>query len=56
LEKLAYAVVVAERKLRHYFEDHRIRVITNQPLNDLFVNKEASLESSSGALNYQNTP
>jgi hypothetical protein len=23
-------------------DSHRIRVITNQPLNDLFVNKEAS--------------
>jgi hypothetical protein len=42
LEKIAYAVVVATRKLRHYFEGHRIRVITNQPLIDLFVNKEAS--------------
>jgi hypothetical protein len=30
------------RKLRHYFEGHRIRVITNQPLNDLFANKEPS--------------
>jgi hypothetical protein len=42
LEKIAYAVVMAARKLRHYFEGHRIRVITNQPLNDLFANKEAS--------------
>jgi hypothetical protein len=33
---------MAMRKLRHYFEGHRIRVITNQPLNDLFANKEAS--------------
>jgi hypothetical protein len=33
---------MAARKLRHYFEGHRIRVITNQPLNDLFTNKEAS--------------
>jgi hypothetical protein len=33
---------MAVRKLRHYFEGHRIRVITNQPMNDLFVNKEAS--------------
>jgi hypothetical protein len=41
-EKIAYAVVMAARKLRHYFEGHRIRVITNQPLNDLFANKEAS--------------
>jgi hypothetical protein len=42
LEKIAYAVVMVARKLRHYFEGHRIRVITNQPLNDLFTNKEAS--------------
>jgi ribonuclease HI len=42
LKKIAYAVVMATRKLRHYFESHRIRVITNQPLNDLFTNKEAS--------------
>jgi hypothetical protein len=33
---------MAARKLRHYFEGHRIRVITNQPLNDLFTNNEAS--------------
>jgi hypothetical protein len=42
LEKIAYAVVMAARKLRHYFKGHRTRVITNQPLNDLFTNKEAS--------------
>jgi hypothetical protein len=33
---------MAARKLRHYFKGHRIRVITNQPLNDLFTNNEAS--------------
>jgi hypothetical protein len=38
----AYAVVMAAKKLRHYFESHRIRVVTNQLLNDLFANKEAS--------------
>jgi hypothetical protein len=42
LEKIADAVVLAARKLRHYFKGHRTRVITNQPLNDLFTNKEAS--------------
>jgi hypothetical protein len=41
LEKVAYAVVMAARKLRHCFEGHRIRVIMNQPLNELFTNKEA---------------
>jgi hypothetical protein len=32
---------MAAKKLRHYFKGHRIRVITNQPLNDLFANKKA---------------
>jgi hypothetical protein len=44
LEKIAYAVVMAARKLRHYFEGHRIRDDTNQPLNDLFANKQASTQ------------
>jgi hypothetical protein len=42
LEKIAYAVIMAARKLRHYFESDRIRVITIQPLSDLFANREAS--------------
>jgi hypothetical protein len=54
LEKIAYAIVMAARKLRHYFEGHRIRVITNQPLNDL-SDGEHPPESSNGELNYQNT-
>jgi hypothetical protein len=28
LEKIVYVVVMSARKLRHYFEGHRIRVIT----------------------------
>jgi hypothetical protein len=35
---------MAARKLRDYFVGHRIRVITNQPLNDMFANKEASTQ------------
>jgi hypothetical protein len=42
VEKIAYAVIMAARKLRHYFEGHRIRVIANQPSNDLFANRVAS--------------
>jgi ribonuclease HI len=42
LEKIGYAVIMAARKLRHYFEGQRLRIITNQPLNDLFANREAS--------------
>jgi hypothetical protein len=42
LETIAYAVVMATRKLRHYFEAHKVTVLTDQHLNDLFINKEAS--------------
>jgi hypothetical protein len=42
LEKIAYTVLMATRKLRHYFEAHKVTVLTDQPLNDLFINKEAS--------------
>jgi hypothetical protein len=55
LEKIVYAVVMVARKLRHYFEGHRIRVIMNQPLNDLSQIKRHQPELSSGLLNYQNT-
>jgi hypothetical protein len=33
---------MAARKLRHYFEAHKVTVLNDQPLNDLFINKEAS--------------
>jgi hypothetical protein len=42
LKKIAFAVIMAVRKLRLYCEGHRISVITNQPLNDLLANREAS--------------
>jgi ribonuclease HI len=42
LEKIAYTVIMATRKLRHHFEAHKITVLTDQSLNDLFINKEAS--------------
>jgi hypothetical protein len=38
MEKICYVVVMWARKLRHYFEAHRVRVLTNQPLNDIFKN------------------
>ena len=32
IEKLAFALVMASRKLRHYFQAHVINVLTNHPL------------------------
>jgi hypothetical protein len=42
MEKICYAVITSARKLRHYFESHTIRVLTNQPLNDIFGNRDDS--------------
>ena len=42
LEKIAYAVLTASRKLKHYFQAHEISVPTSLPLQDLLRNKEAS--------------
>jgi len=36
LEKIAYIVVMASRKLKHYFQAHRIKVLSAQPLEALF--------------------
>jgi len=43
LEKIAYAVIISSRKLRHYFEAHKILMVTDQPLHDLCNNREASV-------------
>jgi hypothetical protein len=42
LEKIPYAVVMASRKLGHYFEAHKVRVTSDRGLGDLFRNPEAS--------------
>jgi hypothetical protein len=41
LEKIAYIVVMASRKLKHCFQAHRIKVLLAQPLEALFHNSEA---------------
>jgi hypothetical protein len=41
---------MAVRKIRHYFEAHKVTVLTNQPLNDLFINKEASYRNAKWAI------
>lgn len=41
LEKMAYAVIMASCKLKHYFTAHPITVPTSYPLRDVFENREA---------------
>jgi hypothetical protein len=38
MEKICYVVVMSTRKLHHYFNVHRVRVLTNQPLTNIFGN------------------
>jgi hypothetical protein len=40
MEKMAYVVVMAKRKLRHYFQSHNVSVPTAFPLRDMFENEE----------------
>jgi hypothetical protein len=41
MEKIAYVVVMASRKLRQYFEAHKIKVLIEQSLSDIHNNPEA---------------
>jgi hypothetical protein len=43
LEKISYAVVIASRKLRHYFEAFKVRVTSDRGLGELFRNPEESV-------------
>jgi hypothetical protein len=42
LEKVLYAVLMASRKLRHYFKAFHIIVPSSQPLKDIMRNREAT--------------
>ena len=42
IQKLIYAVILARRKLRHYFESHQVTVVSSFPLGEIIHNREAS--------------
>jgi hypothetical protein len=41
VQKLLYAVVLARRKLRHYFEGHPVTVVSSFPLGEIIRNQDA---------------
>jgi ribonuclease HI len=41
VQKLLYAVLLTARKLHHYFDDHKVIVVTGFPIGDILHNKEA---------------
>jgi hypothetical protein len=42
VQKLLYALLITSRKLRHYFEGHKIIMITDFPLEDILRNRDAT--------------
>jgi hypothetical protein len=42
IQKLLYAVLIAKRKLRHYFESHPITVVTSFSLGEVMRNPDAT--------------
>jgi hypothetical protein len=42
VQKLLYAVVLARRKLRHYFEAHPVTVVSSFPLREIIRNPDAA--------------
>jgi ribonuclease HI len=41
VQKLLYAILVTAHKLRHYFDDHKVIVVTGFLIGDILHNKEA---------------
>jgi hypothetical protein len=41
VQKLLYTVLLTARKLRHYFDDHKVIVVTWISIGDILHNKEA---------------
>ena len=42
IKKIAYVVLILSRKLKHYFQAHKITVPSSQPLGGILSNKESS--------------
>jgi hypothetical protein len=42
VQKLLYAVLITLRKLRHYFQEYSIIIITDYPLGDILRNQDAT--------------
>ena len=38
IQKLLYTVLIAKRKLHHYFESHPVTVVTSFPLGEVIQN------------------
>ena len=59
-QKMTYGVYLAVKKLKHYFQEHLIKVVSAAPISDIMGNKDASgrvakwaIEVAPYALNYE---
>ena len=50
IQKLLYAVLIAKRKLRHYFESHPVTVVMSFPLGEVVQNQDAMGKTTKWAL------
>jgi hypothetical protein len=41
-QKLLYALLITSRKLRYYFQDHKIMVPSSLPLREIIRNRDAN--------------
>ena len=42
VQKLLYTLLITSRKLRHYFDEHKVTVVSNFPLGDVLCNQDAT--------------
>ena len=42
IQKLMYTILIAKRKLRHYFESHLVTVMMSFPLGEVVQNQDAT--------------
>ena len=42
MQKLLYAILITSRKLRHYFQAHKIKAASSYPLGDILHNHDAN--------------
>jgi DNA modification methylase len=42
MERICYTIIMSVRKIHHYFESHTIKVLINQPLNNIFGKRDSS--------------
>jgi hypothetical protein len=51
IQKVLYAVLIATRKLQHYFESHPVTVVSSFPLGEVIQNRDAMGRIAKWALN-----